>query len=353
MVELNKNLRKLKIISFFLFLIPTLGLILSLLFNNFLTSFDYKKPHLYQTITNNLESISCEDIDTNCTIYADTLSEDFFDCFPNEIIRVFLYDGKILTYDDINKLTSFSREKLKAIDLKEGKSKNKYCIKNSELFLFYNSFPGIFYSINKLKESKNFSLGTNKAVNPFIYGEVSISNIVKRFPVNYLFKPLMYITTILIFIYWYLNNTLAKKILTKEKNFKFFYFGILSGILLAIHVYFLGTNIDNSLIKSLRRLIIVLFILFEMISQVLLVINFRKNIKKFNYFINIKILNIKYCLIGLLVLSTILILFILSIYDLTSSFDYIIEWNYFQVLLFFYLLSSLLWKNLILNPSSS
>ena len=36
-----------------------------------------------------------------------------------------------------------------------------------------------------------------------------------------------------------------------------------------------------------------------------------------------------------------------------DKLDYILEWNYFLVLLFFYFLSFLMWKKLKSNPSTS
>ena len=43
-----------------------------------------------------------------------------------------------------------------------------------------------------LKSNNKYTSGTGNAVYPFLYGETSISNIVKRFPINYLFKPLLW-----------------------------------------------------------------------------------------------------------------------------------------------------------------
>jgi hypothetical protein len=146
-------------------------------------------------------------------------------------------------------------------------------------------------------------------------------------------------------IYWYLNNKIARQILKIDRNFIFFIFGTLSAIFLFFHVFFLGANIEGEIFKKLRRLIIVLFILFEIIAQLLLVLNLKKNINKFNFIISSKILFLKYMLISFMILATIIILTILTLYDLSSAFDYFLEWNYFSILLFFYLLSSLLWKN--------
>ena len=49
----------------------------------------------------------------------------------------------------------------------------------------------------------------------------------------------------------------------------------------------------------------------------------------------------------------ILILTILIFYNLPSNIDYILEWNYFLILLIFYFLSYLMWKKLTTNPTSA
>ena len=208
----------------------------------------------------------------------------------------------------------------------------------------YDNFKSLANLVYKIKKTEKFSFGTSKMVNPFFFGETSISNIVKRLPLAYFFKPLIYISSFLMILYWYYNNLAAKNIQNRSKNFPFFYFGILSSIFLFFHVTFLGSNIENELFQKIRRLIIVLFILFEIISQVLLVINLRKNLEKFQVYISKKVLSLKYYLISFMVMITIIILTILSLFDLSSKFDYFLEWNYFLILLFFYLLSFFLWK---------
>ena len=54
-----------------------------------------------------------------------------------------------------------------------------------------------YETIIKLNQMKKLTYTTDR-VNPFIYGETSISNIVKRFPINYFFKPILYISGIMI-----------------------------------------------------------------------------------------------------------------------------------------------------------
>ena len=72
-----------------------------------------------------------------------------------------------------------------------------------------------------------------------------------------------------------------KNILFKSSK-TFFYFGICSCIFLILHAIFLGLDIESILFKKMRRVIIILFIFFELLSQVYLTRNlfkFKKEIK--------------------------------------------------------------------------
>ena len=53
----------------------------------------------------------------------------------------------------------------------------------------------------------------------------------------------------------------------------FFYLGIFSCLLLILHATFLGIDLDSKLFKLMRRIIIILFILFEVTAQILLTKN--------------------------------------------------------------------------------
>ena len=166
------------------------------------------------------------------------------------------------------------------------------------------------------------------------------------------FKPLLFISVILMYLYWRSYNYLFFEILNSRKN-KFVFFGIASAILLFFHVLFLGMEIDNKIFKLLRKLIIVFFILSEIIAQFLLSIQLFKNKKNLNNYCNSYIINIKLLFVIMITTISVLVLFILIIYDLPSKVDYILEWNYFAGLLFYYLLSALMWKKLTNNPTSA
>ena len=54
-----------------------------------------------------------------------------------------------------------------------------------------------------------------------------------------------------------------------------------------------------------------------------------------------------YCKLGFVILvclSTLIIFLVLLMINLDSKVDYILEWNYFLILLLFYLMSSIMWK---------
>ena len=72
----------------------------------------------------------------------------------------------------------------------------------------------------------------------------------------------------------------------------------------------------------------------------------KARIKKF---INGVCLNLKIFLVSVVMIETVFILAILSIQDLTNNVDYILEWNYFMILLFYYLFSFLMWKKKLIK----
>ena len=145
-------------------------------------------------------------------------------------------------------------------------------------------------------------------------------------------------------LYWYYFNFIFKKLTNNKKNYYFFSFGILSAIFLFFHVFFLGWTFDSEFLTKLRRSYVVFFILFEILAQAFLIrkiISFKDKIKPY---VKIFIIYSKLIFVSLICLVTFVILLILIIYNLSSKVDYILEWNYFSVLLFFYLLSFLMWK---------
>ena len=146
-------------------------------------------------------------------------------------------------------------------------------------------------------------------------------------------------------MYWYSYNKIYNHLSLNNKINDFLIFGCLSGFFLFLHVLFLGSDIQSEIFKSIRRIVIVSFILCEVLAQFFLVkkiYSIKKNI--LNY-INEFFLNLKILLVGFILLATATIITILIFYDLPKKFDYFLEWNYFLILLFFYLLTFFMWKN--------
>ena len=107
---------------------------------------------------------------------------------------------------------------------------------------------------------------------PYLDGSLSISRASRTFPQYLIFKPAMILTGILLTLYWKNNNKLINNFSNlKNKNFYFKFFGILSAIFLIIHSIFLGIEFEITLVKLLRRVILLGFILCEIIAQCLLV----------------------------------------------------------------------------------
>jgi hypothetical protein len=222
------------------------------------------------------------------------------------------------------------------------------CIKHHKIYYsIYKIFPSIIHFLSEIKKDERYRSATSVSVYPFLFGETSISNIVKRYPINYLFKPIMFLASILMFLYWRSNNILFNSVLGQNKYNKFYIYGFLSSFFLFFHVLFLGLEFDNSVFQLIRKLVIIFFILFEVMAQYSFVKKIYTFKNKFLDFVSLKILKIKMSLVAFILFFSTIIIFILAIYDFTKKLDYFLEWNYFIILLFFYLLSYLLWKKKI------
>ena len=359
----NGYINRLRVISFWLFFAPLCGLIFSLLFHNLLIEFKFSSklsPYnisLPKTINCNYENFYCVEEDLNLPTQN---FETFDNCNKYVLGHHYLRDGKIVNYpinsgtiaEKLSALAALLKFEVEAIpkdlDLTliyfETKELEMLCIKNSKFYSLYKIFPKLFYWIDNTRLNKKYNPGTSVSVNPFIYGEVSISNMVKRFPINYIFKPLLFITSFLMIFYWLTYQKIFCNINKIQKINKFTIFGVLSGLFLFFHVFFLGSTIDNEIFQKIRRIVLVLFILFEILAQFFLTKRLYLNIDKLNGYISKKILNVKITFVSIIIVSSVGIISILSFSNLDSKVDYILEWNYFTLLLVFYLLSALMWK---------
>ena len=179
---------------------------------------------------------------------------------------------------------------------------------------------------------------------PYIDGGTSISRTARVFPTYLIFKPAMFITSFFLIQYWRFNFDLMGKI-SPNLNYKkiFLFFGIGSAIFLVLHSIFLGIKFDNDFYKFFRRVVVLAFIIFEIIAQTILVINFYKIKEQIKKFINGKILNIKIILVSILVVvAFVSIPFLVA--EGHTSFKHSLEWNYFMGVISFYLLTFFFWK---------
>jgi|TARA_B100001121_G_C18583850_1_gene571065 hypothetical protein len=178
---------------------------------------------------------------------------------------------------------------------------------------------------------------------PYLDGSLSISRASRTFPQYLIFKPAMIITAITLYYYWSNNNSLVNKFKSTNIDYKFKTFGILSAIFLAIHSIFLGIKFDIQIYKLMRRVVLLLFIIFEIIAQGILVYHFFKIKDKISKLINKRILILKAGLVSILAAVAILSLPIL-LNKGNTHFKHALEWNYFVGVILFYLFTRFLWK---------
>ena len=178
---------------------------------------------------------------------------------------------------------------------------------------------------------------------PYLDGSLSISRASRTFPQYLIFKPAMIFTAILLYYYWVNNNNLVNKYKSTNINYKFKIFGILSAVFLALHSIFLGIKFDIQIYKLLRRVVLLLFIIFELIAQGILVYHFFKIKNLIAELINKKILILKFILVSILITVATLSLPILLKED-NIHFKHALEWNYFVGVIVFYLFSRFFWR---------
>ena len=366
---LSKIIQRLRLNSFFLFILPTLAIIGSLLIHNFLVDFKYQKSIKFKKY---LTDIPGQEYTINCTednnfcfkkdifYFLNEKSPKIGDCFVHTVKVQFYVTGENnIKTDDIwkvynkeNDIWTIRKQYLNS-NIKQIRSvkneKDIRCIKNyPSQFFFYKYFLPYSFILNQTANllEKKLNLGSSVKINPFLYGEISISNLVKRHPINYFFKSFMYLGIILMFTYWYNYNKIIKTIIDKKTNF-FYFFGIASAVFLFFHVLFLGTNSNNEILKDFRKIILVLFILFEVLAQTFLAIKIFSNKNIFMKYSHSFIVMAKIIFISTVLSISIILILLLIFYNFPSNIDNILEWNYFIILLIFYLLSSFMWKKKI------
>ena len=179
---------------------------------------------------------------------------------------------------------------------------------------------------------------------PYFDGSVSISRVARVFPSSLIFKPAMLITAFLLINYWLNSKKIILEINKNQKYIKLIiFFGVGSAIALALHSVFLGIKFDNDLYKLFRRVVLLIFILFEIIAQAYLVIILYSLKLNLQNYIRTRILKLKMILVSILIIVAIITIPYLNS-DNYKILKHALEWNYFMGVICFYVLTSLMWK---------
>ncbi len=179
---------------------------------------------------------------------------------------------------------------------------------------------------------------------PYFDGGASISRTARVFPTYWVFKPAMFLTSFLLIKYWLWNKNILINFQGDKKNInKIIFFGIGSAILLTIHSIFLGIKFEYDIYKLFRRVVMLLFIIFEIIAQAYLVFALYKLKEKIKNQINMNFLIAKRILVTLLIVVAIVSIPIISV-EGNKSFKHALEWDYFLGVIFFYCLTFFMWK---------
>jgi hypothetical protein len=182
---------------------------------------------------------------------------------------------------------------------------------------------------------------------PYFDGGASISRTVRPYPAWLIFKPAMFLTSFLLIKYWLFNKDIVMNFNKDHKHIKkMIFFGIGSAVALIIHSIFLGIKFDNDLYKLFRRVIMLVFIIFEITAQAYLVATLYSFKEKLTKYININVLKMKLFLVSMLILVALISIPIISMPGNQFKFlKHALEWDYFLGVITFYLLTFYMWKN--------
>ena len=188
---------------------------------------------------------------------------------------------------------------------------------------------------------------------PYFDGGASISRTARPYPSWLVFKPAMFLTSFLLIKYWLYNKSIIMFFDKDHKNLnKVVYFGIASAIALTIHSIFLGIKFDNDFYKLFRRVIMLMFIIFEIVAQAYLVATLYSFKEKLSKYINRKYLTLKIYLVSFLIIVAVISIPIISLpgndffgFNL-KYFKHALEWDYFIGVITFYLLTFMMWKKI-------
>ncbi|MEY3191682.1 MAG: hypothetical protein RL305_281 [Pseudomonadota bacterium] len=169
--------------------------------------------------------------------------------------------------------------------------------------------------------------------NPFINGCYSISRVGRSYPAVLLFKPMMIITIILMIAYFFEHYRIFKKFLLNK--------------IYLVYIIFLGVE-GSEIWRFMRRGGIFIYIISLIISQFLIILTYLKIKNDYQVIISSKIININFCYNVLLITCGIIIILLIDIFSLTTSWyvKNIIQWNYFLLMNLFFLNTYFIWKKL-------
>tara|TARA_B100001093_G_C26682899_1_gene951261 strand:- start:398 stop:1105 length:708 start_codon:yes stop_codon:yes gene_type:complete len=188
---------------------------------------------------------------------------------------------------------------------------------------------------------------------PYLDGGASISRTARPYPSWLIFKPAMFLTSFLLIKYWLYNKQIIEFFNKGHKHQnKIIFFGIASAVALIVHSIFLGIKFDNDLYKLFRRVVMLSFIIFEIVAQAYLVATFYSFKDKLAGYINDIYLKLKIILVSLLIIIAIISIPIISLpgnnlmgFNL-KFLKHALEWDYFLGVIFFYMLTFLMWKKI-------
>ena len=186
---------------------------------------------------------------------------------------------------------------------------------------------------------------------PYFDGGTSISRTARPYPSWLIFKPSMIFTSFLLIKYWLYNKKIIEFFNKNHKyTKKIVFFGIASAVALTIHSIFLGISFDNDFYKLFRRVIMLLFIIFEVVAQAYLVATFYSLKDELTDYINIKFLKLKMILVTTLIIVAVISIPIISLpgnnfFGFNLKFlKHALEWDYFLGVITFYMLTFFMWK---------
>ncbi len=346
----NSFVNKIKIYSVVAFLLPLLAINSCLLLYKIMGNIKLYPPYNWN------EKITETAFDPNFSKSYLFDSGSFVDCpkykfkhyvvtTENDVILIYTENSTPVNPEKLKYLIENNR--IKSQRFESGENIEPRCVKNYKfLNLILNNFS--FLEKILINTFKMNSTGFSIIKNPYFYGEVSISRTARYFPATLIFKPLIILSAIFLFLYWKNNlnlfNELKNNNVLNRFSESFFYLGVLSCVFLILHASLLGLDFDSKLFGKIRRLIIILFILFELSAQILLTIHlykFRRELKKH---IRSCILRVKITFITIVLSASVILVAFLIWGNLSTTTKHIIEWNFFSILLIYYLLSKFLWK---------